>query len=281
MKKQPTKGTDTQKRRHIIFWPRKLQRPTVETLVLDTASLVDFTQPTLAAHPIVGDKDQVINATKHALVASAPHHLDYLKASLAPVALQPAATYSRGRILGSSWHHGEHYTCYWIGTVSHITQRSDLTENEREHLLATARKLGSEGKIVYAVATSREPHVKTTNPSDFQPRALNCVGLISHDIRLQPDLARSLALCKQQEIDIIYASHDDELLVSSVAHKTHLVPKTTLPYLHIDTPLKHGNSCYAGLSTKSHDTLLAQFDASSTLITNDPLPLVVKTIRIR
>ncbi|MGB4762801.1 MAG: hypothetical protein WBP12_05610 [Candidatus Saccharimonas sp.] len=281
MSKPATPRDSSTKRRRIIFWPRRLQRPILETIVVDTSSLVDFSLPVIETHASTTAKS-VLDAARRALIASTTYREHILKEALTPLVEQPAATYSRYGIVGSSWHHGAHYNNYWLGPVEQIIQRSNLTENERERITTVARQLGTKGSTVYAVATSVETQQKNTDPATFQPLNLNYIGLLSHRLRPHPDLTRSLALCKRQGIDIVYATCDDELLVSTVAHMTKLIPKTALPQrYHPSLPIPPGNACYAGLSTDAHSQLLASFDPRTTLATIEPLPVIVKTIQVR
>ena len=271
----------TQKPRRVIFWPRRLQRPIVETIVVDTDSLVDISEPTISLHSTEIDTAAFLTIVRKALVGASSLRMIHLSKRLEPVYEIPAAAYTR-TIAGTAWHHGEHYICYWIGNVENIAQRSDLTENERERLLTTARRLGSEGKLVYAVARSTEIHTKTTDPTQFQPQNLEYLGMVTTELHPHPDLARALAVCRQQGIDVIYASTDDELVVSSVAHRTTLLPKTILPLrYHASVSLKQKSKCYAELTTGARKKLLETFDPQTTIIADQPLPAIVRTIKLR
>ncbi len=276
-----TSTTTHQKPRRIAFWPRRLQQPSVETIIVDTDALVDISQPTVSVHTAGLDSTTFLTIARKALVGASSLRMIHLSKKLDPVYDMPAATYARS-IAGTAWHHGERYICYWIGSVEQIAQRSDLTENEREQLLATARDMGSKGKLAYAVATSSEVHTKTTDPTQFQPRDLEYLGLVVTELQAYPDLARALTLCHQQGIAVVYASADDELVVSSIAHHIKLLSKTVLPLrYHVSLSLDPEHLCYAELTSGARKKLLDSFDPRTTLVADKPLPAIVRMIKLR
>lgn len=272
-------GGYTKKRRdRAHFWSKRTKQPSVTTIVIDTTSLVDITHPTIHTHPIIGTSTTVLQAAQKALVGADSLRMIHLSKVLEPVYEHPVATYSRS-IAGTSWHDGAQYRNYWIGEVDILVQRSDLTENEREALINTARHMGSDGQFVYAVGTSVELHTKDTDPSAFLPRNIQLLGFIYTDVRTYPDLTRSLIWCREQGIRILYASSDAELVVSSIAHRTKLVPHTQLPQrYHTGIPIDNQASCFAELTKVARQKLIEQLDPSTTFVTDLPLPDAIQTI---
>ncbi len=260
----------------VVFWPRKLQNPLIETIIVDTTALIDSNKPVLHAYPLAETSSHdLMNAAAHALVGTTSVTLQQFRAVLPQVHTNPIAIATRPTA-GTTWHNGKFYTTYWIGTVESLLQRCDLTENEREQTLAQVRRLNTQHKLVYCVASEHDE-----SPVG-KGRELILLGLIANEITIHRDLIQAIAFCREKNIRLIYASSDTDTTVSAVAHATKLMAHSTVPSRF---DLKYHRSIhsdsYAHLSKSAHRTLIEQFDPSTTLVTNQPLTEVVKTIVIR
>lgn len=266
-------------KKRVVFWPRRIQ-PRITTLVIGSKSLVSEACGPLALHPFgVATMASLRTTLAHALKGSQHPLHEQILAQLPSISLEPAARYD-STIAGSAWHQGDHYMLYWYGPAEQMIQRSDLTDNEREQLLAQARSLAVAGSIVYVAGRTLLPHTKHTDLTAVQPNDLQIDGIVAYNVRLWPGTRDALDFCNRQGIQVVYASAEPMLTTAAVAIHTGLLAKEQLPVRILSTMRPVVAPVYASVSERVRRQIVATFDTDHTLATDKPLTEVVKTIVI-
>ncbi len=240
----------------------------IRTIVIDTPSLTDGS--------ILFDRSVHFGVTNHNVLSYAKKALvgqdTPVSRAINGQVSQSSDNHSpvrsvAGNVTGSVWHHGETYKSYWVGKPTSVAHGADLTENERESFLMTARKLAAHGSKVYAVAYSEH----TAEPASYQESRSEIIGLLVFHPLLYPGTEQAVAAIQANNIDIIYASEDSEHEVRVFSYTSCLAPSASVTVQRPGRELSLDDTLYASLDTLTKRKIISHYPKESRLVVPEPL----------
>ncbi len=243
---------------------RQAQR--ITTVIVDTKALTSGELTFDRAIPLVGSEKSVIETAHHALAG----HEGMLVAALGVESKKSTSIkLFSGRATGSLRHQGELFAGAWIGKPTTIAHQAELTDTERERFLMQARQLAAHGSMVYAVARSYSKQA----PNSFRDVSVEIVGLLLFHPQLYHGTEEAVARIREADIDIVYVSRDPEHTVLEFATLSLITNQSVVPFVYRPgRALPESAVCYASLSEKAYNQVLARFPKESTVIVDEPLP---------
>lgn len=121
------------------------------------------------------------------------------------------------RLTGASYHHGAEFMHAVAGPLVPLLRLCDVTENERESLIKTARKHTTMGEICYGVAHSVTARSLENRAPGEKNEKLQLVGIVVAKPVLYASAVKRIAALKQVHSALHYIASDDETFVSAVA----------------------------------------------------------------
>lgn len=255
--------------------PRSIQRRAadIDTIVIDSSALTDGTLTFAQAYGVDTNPHDIVDIAHRALVGNTANRSKLIKAGMPRVATLPydPMVSHEGRLTHSTWHHGEVYQTYWLGEVSDVIHYADVTENEREQLIHTAHKFGTQGRRVYAVGRTTTARPPTATPASH---SLASVGLITFHVALHAETAFAIEQVRAAGVRIVYASSDTPGAVTMLAHLACLVPATVIAKDAEHTAASNRDTLLAGFRPADRSRFCQQFNRETTLFVTDPIAQV-------
>lgn len=241
---------------------------TPSTVIVDTHTLTDGTVELVGyiGFDTASQNDCELTAARALIGAtsSVSHALrDALKVNI-PTAHAPIAHYET-RIIRTLWHHGEQYMSYCIGPVADIVKICDLTENEREALVAQSGRIGGEGNIAYGLSAG----ISTTpiqRALQYQS-SLTFIGIAVFQPSIYPRTVGIIEQLQEQGSRIVYLSRDNSSIVNAVAHASHIRIGTIYePSLSMHHP---DMSAVCDIASKDYASYIARYPSDAYVVKHD------------
>lgn len=232
----------------------------VQTVVVDTEHLTTGVQHLKASWTLPEDTGNPVEVAHRATAHSSSMLMRGLHHATATHKREAVDSVSAGsgEVEWTAQHLGGHFVLSAAGNVGHILHFCELTENENERIIVTARKLIHQGYIVYAVATSEGASDKP------QVHRMHFGGLVACSLDLLPNTHGAIEYLRTHLIRLVYITSLPEDLATQIAHAAHL---TTHPKI-----ARHSQF----VSDTSH-SIYAHADRvnSRRIVQNLPQPLLI------
>jgi hypothetical protein len=173
-----------------------------------------------------------------------------------PVRQRPVATMT-GRTIGATYHHGERYETYVVGSAAQITAYCEMTDNEREQLQHKARRATTEGKFMLVVGRSLDHH-STRTIKDIPEGSMEYRGSLTLQPQLFTNTVARIEKIKTQYEVVVYLSSDPEHLVASTATAAHIIRKADTLMTTYHLPLDDGSYAVV-IPTDKYSDAIAHF----------------------
>lgn len=252
---------------HVLDEVRQLK-----TLVVDTPHLTSGYQTFESYWLLEGASGSPEEIAYRATTQS--HHLLMrgLNESLSHRHSKPTEPASRGdgKVAWTSWYHGETFEIDLAGSIEEVLVYCDVTENEREQVMMTARSLAHGGHLVYATA-----HGSSNEPAPTHGNLSFC-GLVVTTLHLSSGTLQALTELRNHGIQVVYMTDEPEDLATHVADIAHLTshPKIARHGTYV-TSTEH--AVYARIDRINARRVIAQLP-SPVLIARHPVAELARMI---
>lgn len=188
----------------------------LQTLVVDTVHLTDGTQRLAEVWVLQGTNGTPLDTAAKATMKSAQPFMRGLYRALHTMPAHKPAHVGSGAVEWTAWYHGDAFEFAMAGNVSNVLRYCDLTDNERERIMITARRLSRNGDLVWATA-------KGISRDKMPPRGtLMFDGLVSCTPQLLPGTVHAATRLRQLGIRLVYVTAAHEDIATYIARAAHI-----------------------------------------------------------
>ncbi len=247
----------------------------ITTLIVDTPCLTDLSLTYSHTWSLHESTSEVLTDALRALVGHTGTEAHRIRLALnqpSPLS-HPVELDETNGIYTTTYHRGDMFEHVSLGDVKTLLRQCDITENERERIILTAREQAHTGHVVYAVA-----HATSKLKRAPQAKSFSFAGLVSFSVKLYPNTELAIERLREMGFTLVYASSDSSEIVSTLAHASCLAPVSVLPVRSVSHHVPAGQPLYSELSEREKAHLVAHYPSDATLVVMHPLSVFIDLI---